>query len=201
MNYQRILPRCLLILVASLFLVACQSKFPEVHRTGVPIRVLDQKTNEVNVDVAITDASSMIGEILPDAYLAGISYIGRCEDVEDLYGKLNIMFVQKKKRVLSTSIWVADVSIDTNRQSMNIWTWDATAKYLIAKPLILKEGLSIHEIASIAARHLDTLDIEKCDVMLTRLDDSWLVVCSSSRGRICEFKIDIETGEIISESG
>lgn len=206
MKHPRRLRRWLLIMMASLFLVACQRQFPEVHRTDVPTHVLDSNTNEVNIEVAITSASSIVDEILPEAYLAGISYVGKCESVENLRGKLNIMFIQKRRGILSPSVWIADVSIDTNKQSMDIWTWEATSKDLITKPLTLQNGLSLQEIANMAGERLKMLGLVECDIMLSRLDESWLVVCTAPGSgpagpQICEFRMDIETGKVISGNG
>jgi len=186
-----------LLTVISLLFVSCLPRVHEEYQTSVPVRVLDPDTHEVDLDTAIARASSLINKTLPDAYLAGISYVGRCDEVEDLYGKLNLTFVQEKRSILSTSVRVADVSIDTNRQNMDIRIWDATDKYFIAKPLILQNDLSIQEIASITSAQLDKLKVERCDIMLTRLEDYWLVVCTSWRSRICEFKVDIKTGKVV----
>ena len=198
MNQQKAL-RNLLFFV--LVLLACTPSFEEKEITGVTVDVVRPGTLQVDFDLVFEAAREQVQSMLPDAYLRAYLFLGQCESLATLEGKFNFDFIQVRPGFPRRRVVSALASVYTVEGVMDVSLLDVSDHYPSTVPLDLDDGLGVREVATIAHEEITYLGLQDCDVVLTPFDDYWLVVCttpgSGSLGkRLCEFGIDVATGQI-----
>ncbi|MGC8880553.1 MAG: hypothetical protein ACP5R2_15170 [Anaerolineae bacterium] len=184
---------CLLLLLS-----ACtySFQFQDVKVTDVPIDVLKPGTQEVNVDVVFETVTQRVHETLPKAYFQGMVFSGRCQDLPHLQGKLVLVFRQVRMAIPRQQVVRATASVDTLRQTMDLYYEDVSNFYPSTKHRTFSGDHSIKEIAAIAHQHITELGLCDGDVTLTQLNDSWDVRCGSLSDFIQKCRFEIENAKI-----
>ena len=182
-------------------MTACVSRFQPIQVTGLQASVSQPGSSEVDIEVIFANAQHEITQILPKAYLNSFTFTGECIDLPQLAGTMHFGFIQVKSSALRHRVVSGMVSVNTINRTMDLRTADQSDHYPSTERLALTYGLPVREIAAIAYENILALGFSDCDVSLTRLDDSWYVVCtrlgSGSLGkRMCEFTVDILTGQV-----
>jgi hypothetical protein len=185
-----------------LLVTACTSRFDTARITGLPASVSRPGAPDVDVDIVLASAQHEVQQVLPDAYLNSFTFSGKCKDLSNLHGRINLGFVQVRSSILRRQVLSGLVSVDTIEETMDLRFEDHSAYYPSTVLLTLQDGLTVKEVTAIAHEYITSLEPSDCDVTLTHLEDSWLVVCtelgSGTLGqRKCEFEIDASTGQII----
>lgn len=199
----RVLSKCTFwLLLVILLATACSSRFENVRITGLPANVSRPSASDVDVDIVLTSARNEVQRVLPNAYLTSFTFSGKCEDLSELHGTINLGFVQTRSGILGRQVLSGLVSVDTIEKTMDLLFEDHSAYYPSTVLLTLQNGVTIGEVATIAHKYTTSLGPPDCDVTLTHLEESWLVVCTESGSgtlgqRKCEFEIDASTGQIV----
>lgn len=191
----------LLMLLLGWCLSACAPEFEETEIVGLPVDVTEHETQQVDVDLVVRAAHEQVQAVLPDAYLRAFLFEGQFESLITLEGKFNMDFIQVRSGFPNRRMIAALASVYTDEAVMDIRFRDLSDHYPSTSQLFLDNGLSIREAARLAYQEITTLGLQSCDVVLTRFDDYWLVVCtvtdSGTLGkRLCEFEIDAATAQL-----
>lgn len=186
----------------ALLVTACTSRFNTIRMTGLPASVSRPGTPDVDMDIVLASAQNEVQQVLPNAYLTSFTFSGKCRDLSKLRGTINLGFVQRRSSILGRQVLSGLVSVDTIEETMDLRFEDHSAYYPPTVLLTLQDGVTVREVATIAQEYITSLGPPDCDVTLTHLEDSWLVVCtelgSGTLGqRKCEFEIDASTGQIV----
>jgi len=189
-------------LLVSLLLTACTPRFETVHVTGLPANVSHPDTRGVDVDVVLESARHEVQKVLPDAYLTFLLFSGTCEGLPELHGTLKMGFLQVQSGIMRRRVLSGVASVNTIEETMTLRFADYSDRYPSTTPWALQDALPVKKVAAIAREYIVALGLSDCDVALTYLEDSWLVVCTTSGSgvlgpRECEFKINPSTGKII----
>lgn len=182
---------CLLLLLS-----ACTYNFQDVKMTDVPIDVLRPGIQEVDVDAVFETVTQRVHETLPKAYFQGMVFSGRCQNLPRLQGKLVFVFAQVRMGIPGRQVVRATASVDTVRQTMDLYYEDVSNFYPSTKRRTFSGDQSIKEIAATAHQHITELGLCDGDVTLTQLNDSWDVRCGSLSDFIQKCRFEIENGEI-----
>ncbi len=189
-------------LLVSLLVPACVPRFETIRMTGLPASVSQPGTPGVDVGTVLANARYQVQQVLPNSYLASFTFSGKCEGLPGLHGTINLRFIQVRSGILRRQVLSGAASVNTIEETMDLRFEDISAYYPSTVPLVLDDGLSVAEVGTIAHKYIATLELPNCDVILTRLEETWLVVCTQPGSgvlgpRVCEFEIDALTGQII----
>lgn len=188
----------LCILLTPLCLAGCAPKFGEVDLTDLPVAVSQPSAQEVDVDVVIENARQKVQEFLPGAYLSFFSFTGKCQNLPELRGQINMNFIQVQPAFPKQRVLMASASVDTAQQTMELRVKDYSTYYWSTEPLIL-EGLKVKEIANLLHEYISASSLSDCTVVLARgnTNGPWTVRCGPPDQVFLEcLEIDPTTGEI-----
>jgi|GEM_PF-2659915 len=202
MKTRRIARVLLCVLILSLSLIACRTGLEEIELVGIPTTVYDSTSQEIDMRVVVEGARRQAQMLLPEAYLRSFVFTGRCQDLPELLGQVKLDFVQVQSGLLRQRVMIAFVSVDTIQQTLSVRVRDHSAYYPSTEHLSMQEVSSFQDVADVAYEHIEALRGSDCDATMTRLENSWLVVCTEPGSgvlgpRVCEFEIDASTGQII----
>lgn len=191
-------------MMLSLLLVSgCLPKFTPVQVDDIPITLRQPNEQILSMKTIVENADTQVQKYVPGAYASDLTFLGSCESLSNLDGTLNIIFVKTEQKRFYSQIIVGTISIDTTTQTMEMHFEDHTEHYPSTNsPSVLSEDLlDLHEVAGIAQRHIESLNLASCDVTINYIGDHWLVVCTEAGSgplgfRICKFEIDSTTLEI-----
>jgi hypothetical protein len=142
--------------------------------------------------------------VLPGAYLTFFQYRDQCAELTTLEGQFQVGFIQVRPGFPHRRVVSAQVSIDLVTDMMETHFLDVSDHYPSTAPLNHEGGLGIREAVTFAEEEIREQSLQNCDVALTLSDDYWLVECTSAGSgilgeRLCQFRVDAATGEIIDE--
>ncbi len=193
-----ILTACLIFLSLN----ACASTFKPVYATGIPISLPD--TSYITMDTILMQVDQQVQKYVPGAYASSLTFLGQCEDLDEMVGKINIGYVRiDRKFRLRARVIVGIVSIDKLNETMEMQFEDHTEHYpLTIPPSALAENLLLFDVAKLANNHIESLAVSNCDITLTYLGDTWHVLCTESGSGplgawLCAFEIDNVTLQIL----
>ena len=182
---------------------ACTPRFDPAQITGLTAIVSQSGSSAVDMGVVLMDAQYVVRQTLPNAYLNSLTFLGKCSNLSQLHGEINLGFVEVQRGVLRQRVLSGLVSIDTVGKTKNIRFADHSNYYPSTTFLKLQKGLTVEKIAVIAQEQITSLSVASCDVSIVNLsDDRWQVVCTESGSgplgrRMCEFEINASTGQIV----
>lgn len=191
---------CRSVLVAMLLLelVACKPRFtPQLVKS--PMSVPRAENGAVDIRALVSDVQKEVLKTLPDAYLNGIVFAGRGRDLLELNGRIVLVFTEVRFFLSGRQVITGIATIETETETMEILFVDDTGHYPSIRRLDPQKGLSVPDIAAIGYARLADEDLLDCDVTLTRLENTWSLICGAigTLERTCEFEIDPSTGQVI----
>ena len=184
-----------------ILLIGCSSGFKEVYLKDIPIILSPPNSAVIRINTAIENVTPHIQEILPNAKLSSVVFFGECSNLQQVQGRITLAFVGTKFSIPQERIISIIASINIKEENMLINARDMTDYYWSTESLKFDNdtSLNLEEIATIAYKEITSASTSDCDVTLTRLDNSWDVLCvyADDVKRKCRFEIDARSGEII----
>jgi hypothetical protein len=176
----------ILLLLVPPVLVGCAARLlePDDVVVAVPVNLLDG--DEVDFEALLMWAEDNVRGRLPHAYDQGVVYIGDCEGLSNLRGKVVLIFGQTSPRLFEKRYLRATVTVFTESSRAEMALQDLTGRYPTTAPMRIPDVGEVKKAAAKARQHLLSQGISSCRVELAHLDDRWGVLC---RDCICNFEV------------
>ena len=194
--------RILLLFSTVFWLSACSPPFEPIKQENIPIDVPSNGDTRTDVTALLSNAMKEIRRYLPDAYLTGLVFSGKCTDLPALRGRVildsvevgSALLTKFTKRVIS-AIGV----INTDNQQMDLSIREET--YVSTDPLDLSvDKIPLNQVARLALQKIDELGVldSDCEVVVSRIGSTWDVGCGPLETfvRECRFVVDPSDGTI-----
>src|SRR5574341_413206 len=188
--------RFLSLLMFLSLLVACGNI--ERRLDNIPIVISQSKPQAIDIDLVISNAQEEVQKILPNAYLVFFSFVGKCADLPKLEGEIRIDFAQIQESLFENRTFLAETTVYTSTQTLNLDVKDETEHYPNIEPLVL-DGKTIQEIASILHAYLESTNRCSDTVVLTRVrtESPWRARLGAPEQVFLEsIEIDPESGKV-----
>ena len=98
----RVAHRGLLRLCLILGLCTACTSGTKSRLVDVPVSIRDPETQEVSIERLINSAQSETQKALSGAYLTFFSFVGDCDDLPQLEGRIELSFVQESPTLFGT---------------------------------------------------------------------------------------------------
>jgi hypothetical protein len=178
-------------------LVACGKI--ERRLENIPIVISQSESQGIDIDLVISNAQEEVQKILPNAYLVFFSFVGKWADLPKLEGEIRIDFAQIHKNLFENKTFLAETTVYTSTQTLNLDVRDETEHYPSIEPLVL-DGKTILEIANILHAYLESTNRCTDTVVLTRVrtENPWRARCGPPEEVLLEsIEIDPESGKVM----
>lgn len=187
-----------LIFIFFLITISCKSSVQESYTTGISINISKIEEAEPNLDIIINNVQPKIKKHLPDAYFGRLGFIGKCQDLPYLRGKVDLLYKQVKPTLWGQEVIFARSVVTTSNQVMDLRIYDVSSPYILTKGLPVVTHKQFKEIAGLAYKYITTSGISDCDVIATQGNRVWNFRCLSTHEpkQPCNFGVDIQTKEI-----
>ncbi|HLF26576.1 MAG TPA: hypothetical protein VJG32_09575 [Anaerolineae bacterium] len=191
---------CSLFLTLALLLSSCSPPFDRIEEEKIHIDIPSGQKG-INIGDLLNSVMNEVAHFLPNAYLTGFVFAGKCADLPQLRGSVTLTFAESRPGFLTKQILWAVAVTNTEDQLMDISIEDGTSYYVATDRLNLNgDKISLNEVTEIALKNIAELGFfdSDCEVVLTRVGDSWDVGCEHLETfiRECEFTIDPSNGII-----
>jgi hypothetical protein len=191
----------LVVIVLSLSMMNCSGTSRDVTITDLPINLSQPDSEEVDLDLAISNAQAAVRRWLPNAQYRGMVYKGNCQDLPKIRGVIVVGFMQIKDKSfrIQPEVLTATASIQTDKQTVNIDIWDDTYHYPNTDLDPIVTDAHFRQVSKAAYEYLLKEGIENCNVTVSQLGNVWSVLCNAvnETDRLCNFDVDSKTLEII----
>jgi hypothetical protein len=183
-----------IILALSILLVGCNKTDVDKVIEDLPITISRNNTEEIDIDIAITNAHNELKKWLPNSIYAGLVYFGKCDQLHELEGKYTIIFkeIHNEDWRFKPKVYYGNAIIYTTSQTLNIYISDETDNYPSLKNYTLPSNKYFRELIGLVEVYIQDFQRE----------NSWKVLCDpkNSTERKCNFDINSESLEINNSS-